>query len=152
MVGAALALSVALVVAGGAFALLRGAQEPRSSTVTDPRVDAIGARLTEVEVAVKGLPSLWESERQRAEDANDAAKRRNSSARAALSAARRARPDDDEDDDDEGDDDLEDDDVLELDARRGGGGGVQQLPTPVGPDPEDDLTKRAVAAGWSPFI
>jgi hypothetical protein len=129
-------------------AVLR-AQVPRSEPQAPPQVAELAAEVERLKIAVAGLPSLWEAEANRAEEAHEASKREHSRARAARSAAERARrgPEDDE-----GDDGAEDSDVLQLDAHRGGGGGMQSMRQNVAHAPAEDLARRALAAGWSPYL
>lgn len=154
------ALTVGLAVLTGAVGLTvrmirapSAVQESRKPGVSEEQLVEMRAELAELKLTVAGLPSLWEAERERAEEAADRAKRAFASARAAKSAAERAlaerEPDEgDDDDDDEGDDP----DVLQLDALRSSTSRVQQLPEALGEPAEDDLTARALAAGWSPWL
>ncbi len=66
-------ITVALLLLGagvvGAFVFLRREAQPPSSHET-----GLGERVAELEVLVRGLPSLWEEERQRAKKQADSAK------------------------------------------------------------------------------
>lgn len=115
----------------------------------------LAAEVAALRTRVEGLPSLWESERARAEEASELAKQRNSRARAALSTARRldAEREGELEDDDEPD---EGDVLRELDARAGPEQGVlpmrDRVAASAGDSPADELTQRALAVGWSPWL
>lgn len=70
------AVTLALLVLGSSaaalFVYLRGEARPPSS-----RQEGLGVRVAELEVIVRGLPSLWEEERQRAKKQADSAKQAN---------------------------------------------------------------------------
>ena len=69
-------ITFALLVLGagvvGAFVFLRREAQPPSS-----HQEGLGVRVAELEVIVRGLPSLWEEERQRAKKQADSAKQAN---------------------------------------------------------------------------
>lgn len=137
------------VVLGGAVVLVVRTQLGRTSEISPHRLADLEQQVAALKLAVDGLPPLWKHERELAEEANASAKKRNAAARAALSSARRARGDDDDDDED---DEGEDPDVLRLDAGVGRASGMHALPSDVEGDSAEDLTRRAVAAGWTPFL
>jgi len=69
-------ITLALLVLGagvvGAFSFLRREALPPSA-----HQEGLGERVAELEVVVRGLPSLWEEERQRAKKQADSAKTAN---------------------------------------------------------------------------
>ena len=71
---ASITLALLLLGAGvvGAFVFLRREAQPPSS-----HQEGLGVRVAELEVVVRGLPSLWEEERQRAKKQSDSAKSAN---------------------------------------------------------------------------
>lgn len=147
----AVAFLGALGLLGLATAALLRVQPPRSAPESGTKLQELAAEVAELKLAVAGLPSLWESEADRMEEAAERAKREHSRARAARSAAERARARE-EDDDTDDDDDGEGGDVLALDDARSARQGVQPVRAHVEADSGEDLTKRAIAAGWSPFL
>lgn len=71
---ASITFALLLLGAGvvGAFVFLRREAQPPSS-----HQEGLGVRVAELEVIVRGLPSLWEEERARAKKQADAAKSAN---------------------------------------------------------------------------
>jgi len=71
---ASITFALLLLLAGvvGAFVYLRSQARPPSG-----RQEDLGVRVAELEVIVRGLPSLWEEERQRAKKQADSAKSAN---------------------------------------------------------------------------
>lgn len=145
---AALALVTALTCAGWTvFALtraLRGVSDAAArpqTPVESPKLVELAAEVAELQVAVKGLPSLWEEERERADRAY-------SRARAARSAAERATRGDDERDEDEGEDDYPHSGVQPLHVGVGNGGGVQPVPEVVAAPSLADLRRKATDLGF----
>ena len=149
----AAAVLVALGGLGAVAAIVLGVLRRSPEDAASVQVASLRAELAELRTTVKGLPNLWESERERAEVANEQAKRRMAGARAALSTARRLAEDDDDEGDESGDDDAPDDAPIRAgNARTGRREGVLPLFDDVEGDSREDLTKRALAAGWTPFI
>lgn len=142
-----MALVSIFAMLAGAIVLVSRAQQDRTPAAPDPELVALRAEIDRIDRALEELPALWERAADRAEAANETAKKRLASARAAESRARRAQADDG------GEDDLEEDPQLQLVHAGGGAGeGLYPVRADVERDPQDDLTQRAIAAGWTPFI
>lgn len=149
--GTALLAASALIAA---FSLLVGAvvAAVRVLSMSPPHArgaheadTGLASRVEALETAVRGLPSLWEAERARAEEANDRAKKRLASARAAESRARRER---EEDEDGEPDDDWGGDQtVLGFDGAGSGNGGLQPVSEVLERSTADDVARWAQAQG-----
>lgn len=120
LAASALIAALALIGATSVFAVRAFRVPPAHS---DPRTDdvtALHARVKELEIAVQGLPSLWESERQRMEEQRERAERAYASARASWSRARRQR---------EGSDEGEDEEDGDLSAWDGAASAGEGVPT-----------------------
>lgn len=159
-------LGVASVVAAasllvGAVAALRysreAAQGPNVAPQRDERVDVLTDRLTDLRAdvaelanVVAGLPSLWEAERERAEEANERAKGRLAAARAAESRANAAKRDAEGEDGDDASEEAAE--FLRQHAQGGNGEGMHPMSGDVEGPPPDDLTERALASGWTPYL
>lgn len=160
MLGVSAIVAAAALMVGAVAALRRtqgseqGAYDIRSvrSNVDNLRDQLAELRsdLAEMGTVVAGLPSLWETERQRVEDANERAKGRLAAARAAESRARAAkRGEGDEDGDDLAEEAAQ---LLAEHAQVGDREGVHAVHGDVESDATDDLTQRALQAGWSPYL
>lgn len=155
----AVVAALALSLGAGAALLrsLRAAEGAHTGLKYDERIRALNdqvadlrAGVAEMGTVVAGLPSLWETERERAEDAKDRAHKRLAAARAAESRARSlAGGEDDEDEDGDAEQAAR---LLNEHASGGNSEGLYALPEDVEGDAPDDLTRRALASGWSPYL
>lgn len=109
----------ALAIVLGTFWLISRVERALNSPQS-PGLHDLAARVGRLETKVEGLPSLWESERKRAENARSAA-------RVALSRARKRDESDDEDE--------EDPDLFGDDGDGGGRGRMFPMPAPVAAPP-----------------
>jgi len=134
-----------LLGAGGVtfvvFRELKRGQEPREElpkSQKDEYLSLLAARVGEVEVICKGLPSLWAEERERAKQHADRAQTAYRGAEKILDSIAEAEAS-------EG----EDEDVYQLDEEGGDPEELRLMPQGVGPSaPGDDqnLKQRAAAA------
>lgn len=157
--GAAIGAAAALII--GAVAALRMSQGsvrgPHASLKYDERIRALNDQVAdlrsdvaEMGTVVAGLPSLWETERQRVEEQNERASKRLAAARAAESRAKRAASgEDDEDRDDSAEEAAR---LLEEHASGGNGEGMHPMSESMVGHATDDLTERALQAGWTPYL
>jgi len=145
IIGAVLAtFSACFGIAGGvAFLFARSSRTQTAPTepVSDPRtalLEAFGVRLGALESVVKGLPSLWEEERDRAKKHADRAS-------AAYRGAEQILAGIENPEDDEG----EDPGLFDDDEEGGGVRRLHELQERMGLPPTDDeaeLRNRAQAA------
>lgn len=127
-----------LTGAGGAWALIVSARSPRKQTTeVQPTgyLQELAARITAVELMVKGLPSLWEEERERTLKFANRAYASEKRTRELLAG----------DEDFEGDED-EDQRVLELNAIRSEEAGVHPLRSDLDGPLDAGLMERAAAS------
>ncbi len=96
--------------------------------------EAVEARLTSLELTVKGFPSLWEEERKRAERAADSARKARDSAAKKLAEL----------------DELEEEtpQLQRVDEIGGRADGMQDVRGNLGTGDDSDLLERAKAVGW----
>lgn len=137
LAGAALAAWVFTLVVGAraAFAVLDRKREDR----TEP-AEGLHARISQLEIAVAGLPSLWETERARSQEERERAEKAYAKARAAESRSRRLMEDSEEDED------GEDQGILPLDGGEGDPRGMYPLSGNVA------QSQRAPSNGLLPFL
>lgn len=137
--------AVLVVVLRGSPARNRGkgrTAETPQRPAESPFLVELAAKVAALEVQVSGLPSLWESERKRAESEH-------AKARAARSYAEKLRAEvDGEGEDDDDDDGWEDDDVLPIDAGRSTGGGMLAVQEGLGGGVTDDIRRKARELGF----
>ena len=142
-----MALVSIFAMLAGAIVLVSRAQQGQTGGVRVDELGRVEARVAQLELQVGELPDIYERAVGRAEDASEQAAKRLRSARAAESRARRAQGGDGGDDDPD-----EEQRILQLHAGPGEAEGLHPVRDDVARDPPDDLTQRAIAAGWTPFI
>lgn len=151
-----LTVSVTLVAVGLFLALaaisvrVLRVEQPSNEPPVAYDMAPVLARVTELEVRVEALPSLWEHERLLAKAAKDEATVQHRKAAAALRAAQNGA-----EEGEDGIDGVEFDEADRFLREHGGefnGEGVQPVQEDVGGDPMDDLRRRAEAAGVTAFI
>jgi len=149
VVGLVVAAAFVLALAAITIRVLR-VERPSNEPGQHPDLVPIHARLAEVELAVKRLPSLWEHERSLAEAFKDEGTKQHRKAAAERRKFERGAHEGSDDGED-----GEDEEAARFLAEHGEGGGPQgvlPLHPDVAGDPEEDLRQRAAAAGVTPFL
>lgn len=145
--GIAVALAALVVAGAAAFRILRIPEASNDSRLSQ-KVAEVRADLDALTLEVKKLPPLWEHERALAQAAKDEATKQHRLAAQRERTYRNTRERNEARDSepDEGRD------FLEAHASGSREEGLLTVPEDVEGDSQDDLTQRALAAGWSPWV
>lgn len=149
----AVALGIFWVLGAAALRISRvqiPTQEPVRDHVGAAELASVRAEIDSLRLRVDALPSLWEHERKVAEEAKEHADRQYRRAAQAKAAAERASSGESGESGELTDEQIEA--ILRENAARSGAEGLHSVPGDVGDRSQDDITQRAVEAGWSPYL